>query len=113
MPDYCKTDADKELWAWCVQDKARRQESANRRCEAKAKAMGFSSQEEYSKHYLEQCREAETSYENRINEQCALLDKTREEIEAEDPQRYIPDDDWLVQCDCDGECLFAVEINWV
>lgn len=100
-------DADLELWAWWDQQKVIMDEEANRRCEAKAKELGFSCWKEYDKQYREECRRAQILYKRDLDEKCAILGKTIEEVEAEDPQRYIPDDDWLAQCDCDGECISA------
>ena len=81
------------------------EEDADRRCKAKAKQMGFSSWEEYNKHNIEEDRKAEIAYERRMDEKCALLGKTREELYAEDPQRLILDDEGLGECDCDGQYL--------
>ncbi len=74
-----------------------------RRGAVRAREKGFSSYAEYEKHFEEQFHQAHVKYEKRMDEKCALLGKTREELHMEDPQRYIPDDGGEAECDCEGE----------
>ena len=67
-----------------------------------AKELGFSSYEEYLEDLGERHRRDYEDYERRMDENCARLGKTREELEMEDPQRYVPDC-WDPDCDCDGK----------
>lgn len=73
------------------------------RCAVVAREKGFPSWAEYEKHFREECKQAHIDYERRTDEKCALLGKTREELDMEDPQRFIPDGDSAAECDCEGE----------
>ena len=70
---------------------------------ARAKENGFSSWEEYNQHEMEEWRLRHEEYERQMDEKCALLGKTREQMYREDPQRNTPDDDGFRLCDCEGE----------
>lgn len=71
--------------------------------EMEAKEKGFSSYEEYEKHLMEEWRLRDIEYERQMDEKAALLGKTRHELYMEDPQRYIPNDGGMGECDCEGE----------
>ena len=75
------------------------------RREAEAKAQGFSSWEEHVAYLKERYRQNHAVYERKLDEKCARLGKTREQLYDEDPQRYIPDC-WMPECDCDCEYSF-------
>ena len=77
----------------------------DQRREAEAKTAGFLSWDEYDKHLIEESRKLDEERERKLDEKCALLGKTREELYAEDPQRFILDDGGLPWCDCDGKFL--------
>lgn len=80
-------------------------EEARRRCEIKAKELGFSSWDEYKRHQTEQRRLNEEWYQNMLDEKCARLGKTRDELYAEDPQRDVSYR-WSPHCDCKGRYAF-------
>ncbi len=77
------------------------------RCAAIAKEKGFSSWDEYEKKLMMEDHQAHLEAERRLDEKCALLGKTREQLHKEDPQRYSDDDDDSDGggCDCEGELL--------
>ncbi len=70
--------------------------------EEHVKQMGFTSVEAYEEDQYAKEREGLEAYGRMLDEKCALLGKTREQLEAEDPQRYVPDS-WLPECDCEGK----------
>lgn len=78
----------------------------DQRREAEAKTAGFSSWDEYDKYLIEESRKLDEERERKLDEKCALLGQTWEELYAEDPQRFIPDDGGLPGCDCHGKCLY-------
>ncbi len=43
------------------------------------------------------------AYERQMNEKCALLGKTREQIDLEDPLRWVSNGPVVMDCDCEGE----------
>ena len=71
------------------------------KCEEKAKAKGFSSWEKYMEFVYERESRRHAEHERHLDEKCARLGKTREELQMEDPQRDIPGS-WPPECDCDG-----------
>ncbi len=75
----------------------------DQRREARAKEAGFLSWDEYHKHLMEESRKFEEERERQLDKKCVLLGKTREQLYLEDPQRFIPDDGGLPQCDCNGK----------
>ncbi len=70
------------------------------------KQMGFTSVEAYQEDQSAKERAGLEARSRKLDEKCALLGKTREqlqaEMEAEDPQRWIPDC-WMPECDCEGK----------
>lgn len=82
------------------------EKESKRKATLRAKALGFSSWEEHERHVKEQDTRYHAEYERRLDEQCARLGKTREQLEMEDPQRYSPNC-WKPDCDCDGKYSLA------
>lgn len=72
------------------------------KCAVIAREKGFPSWDAYEDHLKEQLRQADLSYERRMEEKAAMLGKTREELAMEDPQRFIPDTP-IMECDCEGK----------
>ena len=77
----------------------------NEKATERAKARGFSSWEDYEADLKAKDTRNHAAYERRLDEQCARLGKTREQLEMEDPQRYVPNC-WNPECDCDGKHCF-------
>lgn len=63
--------------------------------------MGFASIKAYEEDQDAKFYEGMKAYGRMLDEKCALLGKTKEQLEAEDPQRWVPDS-WLPECDCEG-----------
>ena len=87
------------------------EEKRKRRCEVVAKEQGFSSWDEYKSQMRQRHRQLEARYEEELDEKCAKLGKTREELYLEDPQRFIPDC-WEPQCNCDGKYHFLAVFHF-
>ncbi|KAF7510564.1 hypothetical protein GJ744_006410 [Endocarpon pusillum] len=77
----------------------------DQRREVRAKEAGFSSWDEHNKYLIEESHRVDQEYEMQLDEKCALLGKTREQLYEADPQRFIPDDGGLPQCDCDDHLI--------
>ena len=71
--------------------------------EQKAIANGFSNYEEYKKSEDQRCMELHAQYIAALEEECKVLGKTREQLDAEDPQRWVSPD-WP-ECNCEGACF--------
>ena len=72
---------------------------------AKLKEVGFQSWEEYESYVTESYRQNAACHEMILEEECARLGKTVDELYAEDPQRdvYMPLMAPFTLCDCDGK----------
>ena len=73
-----------------------------------AKEHGFSSAAEYREHGMKEWRRLDEEHEKRLDEKCARLGKTREQLSREDPQRwtpvpYIVGEVFPEECSCDGK----------
>ena len=72
---------------------------------AKLKEVGFQTWEEYESYVTESYRQNGARHETMLEEKCARLGKTIDELYVEDPQRdvYMPLMAPFMPCDCDGE----------
>ncbi|KAF7507651.1 hypothetical protein GJ744_010204 [Endocarpon pusillum] len=68
-----------------------------------SKREGISLLGRYEKQHMEDFEQAHIEYERRMDGNCALLGKTREELDMEDPQRFNHDGGSAAECDCEGE----------
>ena len=68
--------------------------------EQEAIAHGFPNHEEYAKFEDQRNKELHAQWEAALEEECKVLGKTREQLNAEDPQCWVPQD-WP-ECNCEG-----------
>lgn len=68
-----------------------------------AKVKGFRNYDEYWEHLVREEELHHEEKERQMDEKCALLGKTREQMELEDPQRWISNGPLVMECDCEGE----------
>lgn len=71
----------------------------------RVRALGFSSIEECELHAMDEFTKYTGGYQKQQEEKCALLGIKMEELEAQDPQRWIDPDPPLdfSHCSCDGK----------
>ncbi len=68
-----------------------------------ARENGFPTYDEYWEHLEREQELRHEEYERQMDEKCALLGKTREQIDLEDPQRWVSHAPLVMECECEGE----------
>lgn len=85
---------------------AQRREKVRIQQQKRAEAHGFSTFAEYQKFDMRRYDESLARYNASLDEKCKILGKTREELDAEDPQRLIVPD--RPECNCEGAYVFLL-----